>query len=347
MSWSVIYTIKDRVVLNHLINLYRFTRRTRRWLTNVSLHENHLTYDVDRMITNTIKMFVTLNSNLKERHVFAFVNDVFRSPHFETVLVTRNGNQYHNLYHTYEVVEMVACIVSNTTLKNILNPFERTALLVAAVCHDLGHNGISNNEWDDVSISKQKSRVSSITSTEEMYDSWTSVVSEDDSLFKCLIEGLEKAKYIDLAMSFAFKHKKTILREKSHTEIARILSVQILSTDHSSYMEKYEQDNLTNLDLMTLVLKLSDISHSTRPFRVHLHWVYGLIRENSDGPVKVPTVEYMASDTIGFGKKFVGDLLGTILRLFPEFPSELQTNYRSNLKIWELYLQKSTEVMDG
>lgn len=204
-------------------------------------------------------MFVTLNSNF---------NDVFRSPHFETVLVTRNGNQYH----TYEVVEMVACIVSNTTLKNILNPFERTALLVAAVCHDLGHNGISNNEWDDVSISKQKSRVSSITSTEEMYDSWTSVVSEDDSLFKCLIEGLEKAKYIDLAMSFAFKHKKNILREKSHTEIARILSVQILSTDHSSYMEKYEQDNLTNLDLMTLVLKLSDISHSMRPFRVHLHW---------------------------------------------------------------------------
>ena len=266
MSWSVIYTIKDRVVLNHLINLYRFTRRTRRWLTNVSLHENHLTYDVDRMITNTIKMFVTLNSNF---------NDVFRSPHFETVLVTRNGNQYHNLYHTYEVVEMVACIVSNTTLKNILNPFERTALLVAAVCHDLGHNGISNNEWDDVSISKQKSRVSSITSTEEMYDSWTSVVSEDDSLFKCLIEGLEKAKYIDLAMSFAFKHKKNILREKSHTEIARILSVLILSTDlnnHSSYMEKYEQDNLTNLDLMTLVLKLSDISHSMRPFRVHLHW---------------------------------------------------------------------------
>ena len=30
--------------------------------------------------------------------------------------------------------------------------------------------------------------------------------------------------------------------------------------------------NLTNLDLMTLVLKLSDISHSMRPFRVHLHW---------------------------------------------------------------------------
>ena len=233
--------------------------------------------------------------------------------------------------------------------------------MVAAVCHDLGHNGISNNEWDDVSISKQKSRVSSTTSTEEMYDvgrgiSWKSVVSEDDSLFKCLIEGLEKAKsynevmHIDFAMSFAFKHKKNILREKSHTEIARILSVLILSTDlnnHSSYMEKYEQDNLTNLDLMTLVLKLSDISHSMRPFGVHLHWVYGLIREKSDGPVKVPTVEYMASDTIGFGKKFVGDLLGTILRLFPEFPSELQTNYRSNLKIWELYLQKSTEVMDG
>ena len=341
--------------------MYRFTRRTRRWLTNVSLHDNHLTYDVDRMITNTIKMFVTLNSNLKERHVFAFVNDVFRSPLFETVLVTRNGNQYHNLYHTYEVVEMVACIVSNTTLKNILNPFERTALLVAAVCHDLGHNGISNNEWDDVSISKQKSRVSSTTSTEEMYDvgrgiSWKSVVSEDDYLFKCLIEGLEKAKsynevmHIDLAMSFAFKHNKNIFREKSHTEIARILSVLILSTDlnnHSSYMEKYEQDNLTNLDLMTLVLKLSDISHSMRPFGVHLHWVYGLLREKSDGPVKVPTVEYMASDTISFGKNFVGDLLSTILRLFPEFPSELQANYHSNLKKWELYLQKSTEVMDG
>jgi hypothetical protein len=328
-------------------------------LAKVSLQEKHLTYDIDRIITNITKMFIALNSKLKKRHVFAFVHDIFHEPQFDR----RNSieNQYHNIYHTYEVVEMVACIVSNTKLKNLLTPFERTILLVAATCHDFGHNGISNTEWDDVSIKKQKARISSTSSLECLTrgysDSW---ISDDTnyspgnsmrSTDECLLDGLNESKsynevmHFDLSMCTVLKHKKTILDNKSNTEISQLLSIMILETDlrrHEAYMKKYENENTSPLDMMILVLKLSDISHSMRPFRVHLQWVYSLVRETRTRHIhrikEVPTVEYMAFDTIRFGKKFVGDMLGIIVPLFPDFPPELLANYDTNLKIWESYL---------
>jgi len=330
-------------------------------LAKVSLQEKHLTYDIDRIITNITKMFIALNSKLKKRHVFAFVHDIFHEPQFDR----RNSieNQYHNIYHTYEVVEMVACIVSNTKLKNLLTPFERTILLVAATCHDFGHNGISNTEWDDVSIKKQKACISSTSSLEcldMLYsDSW---ISDDTncspgnsmrSTDECLLDGLNESKsynevmHFDLSMCTVLKHKKTILDNKSNTEISQLLSVMILETDlrrHEAYMKKYENENTSPLDMMILVLKLSDVSHSMRPFRVHLQWVYSLVRETRTRHIhrihrkEVPTVEYMAFDTIRFGKKFVGDMLGIIVPLFPDFPPELLANYDTNLKIWESYL---------
>jgi hypothetical protein len=48
----------------------------------------------------------------------------------------------------------------------------------------------------------------------------------------------------------------------------------------------------------------------------------------------------MAADTMGFGKKFVGDLLGTVVRFFPEFPIELRVNYHMNLKSWKSHLSE-------
>jgi hypothetical protein len=70
----------------------------------VSLQEKHLTYDIDHIITNII-------TKLKKKYVFILMT--FFHAQFDKINCTDNticDNQYHNIHHTYEVVQMVACI---------------------------------------------------------------------------------------------------------------------------------------------------------------------------------------------------------------------------------------------
>lgn len=333
-----------------------------KWLS-VDIQENHITYDTKRIIKVTMDIFITLNPKLKKKAVVAFLKDIFHAPQFEC-----DWNEYHNIYHTYEVVEMVAYTLFTTRLKHDLTPFEKTILLVAAICHDFGHNGRSNNEWDDVSIQMQKMRIPSICSNMSQSDSVDREHSnhgrpsvefdlKEGDLAKGLSDSLAQSKsyneimHLDMSVYIVFKHKHTILENRSNAEIARMLSSLILATDlktHKSFIQKLKGEQtkkIVNMDKMVAVLKLADISHIMRPFRVHAHWVYNLIQETNhssharisfeDG---VPTVSYMANDTINFSEKFVGDLLDVMKSICPEFSPALRANYQTNLDIWKSYL---------
>ena len=311
-------------------------------------------------------MFITLNPKLKKKAVAAFVEDIFHAPQFDC-----DWNKYHNIYHTYEVVEMVAYILFTTRLKHGLSPFEKTVLLVAAICHDFGHNGKTNNDWDDVSIQMQKLRIPSIcsnmslstTSLSESADrehsnhGKPSSVSEEGVFAKGLSESLAQSKsyneimHLDMSVCIVFKHKHAILENRSNAEIARMLSSLILATDlktHNAIIQKFKAENIehiVNLDKMKIVLKLADISHILRPFRVHAHWVYNLIQEANNSTHArrsfedgVPTVSYMANDTINFSEKFVGDLLNVMKSMCSEFSPALRANYQTNLDVWKSYL---------
>ena len=315
-------------------------------------------------------MFITLNQKLKKKAVVAFVKDIFHAPQFDC-----DWNNYHNIYHTYEVVEMVAYILFTTRLNHDLSPFEKTVLLVAAICHDFGHNGKTNNNWDDVSIQMQKLRIPSICSNMSLsnmsqsdsvdrehsnhrkpsfdFDSEDSTFAKGLSESLCLAESksYNEIMHLDMSVCIVFNHKHTILENRSNAEIGRMLSSLILATDlntHKSFIQKLKGEQtkkIVNMDKMIAVLKLADISHIMRPFRVHAHWVYNLIQEANhssharisfeDG---VPTVSYMANDTINFSEKFVGDLLEVMKSICPEFSPALRANYQTNLDIWKSYL---------
>ena len=96
---------------------------------------------------------------------------------------------------------------------------------------------------------------------------------------------------------------------------------------------------------MMIILKLADLSHILRPFPVHAHWVYNLIQESNNSSHvnrsfenEVPSVSFMANDTINFARKFVGELLVVMKDIYPELPSVFHANYKTNMDIWESYL---------
>jgi hypothetical protein len=51
------------------------------------------------------------------------------------------GNAYHNSTHAADVVQSAVCVVLVDGLKDCLTPLELLALVVAALMHDLGHQG--------------------------------------------------------------------------------------------------------------------------------------------------------------------------------------------------------------
>ena len=336
----------------------------------ISYQECHIAFDTHQIIRKTTELFLQINPKLKKTHVDAFVKDVFYSPQFEC-----EWNEYHNIHHTFEVVEMVAFIVSNTTLKKELTSFERTILLVAALCHDFGHNGKTNNDWDDEAIQLQQDRISSICSnmSSESLSSYEKTKSSkgssnrkiengnadydddyDEHMVTCLTDCMTHSKsynevmHLDLSVWVVFKHKKTMLKNQSNAKISKVLSALILATDlrrHNEYIRNCKDNpDVSSLDKMIIVLKLADLSHVLRSFQVHAYWVYNLIQETNKSTHAhrsvhdVPTIEYMANDTVCFAEKFVGELLEVITRMYPEFPIQLLTNYTTNLSIWKSYL---------
>ena len=53
-------------------------------------------------------------------------------------------NAFHNFYHGFSVMHSVYFLLSATPADELFNPHELLAILVAALCHDIGHTGYTN-----------------------------------------------------------------------------------------------------------------------------------------------------------------------------------------------------------
>ena len=60
------------------------------------------------------------------------------------VLGTYNLVPYHNAYHAFSVFQGCFALLSTAELAAHMTPFERFAMLVAALAHDAAHDGASN-----------------------------------------------------------------------------------------------------------------------------------------------------------------------------------------------------------
>lgn len=370
--------------------------------------DKHLAYDKKQIVRSTTRLFTMMNPSLKLRHVRAFVKEVFASSLFD-------ANEYHNMYHTFEVVQMVTYVVHNTPLRDELSSVEKTMLQVAALCHDFGHNGRRNDQWDDASIEGQRSRIDSIIhgddiSTVSSEKTWSSTISSirrtlsssgdeisDDMSWYSTSKHSNKEKLIwtpphspstkpasnspslghartpayvsidlvsdmhnsftvtksyneimhfDLSIDVVFRHKKGLMKSAPTFMIMRMLFDMIMSTDlklHDTYMRRSFRSG-ASIDKMILVLKLADVSHSLRPFHVHLYWVYSLARETNrlthtrSVDPKMITVGYMAKDTMGFSKRFVEPTLDELRALYPDHLDDLQSRFDTNMDLWSSYV---------
>jgi hypothetical protein len=55
-----------------------------------------------------------------------------------------NANPYHNWRHAFDVTQATFCFLTHFQAHTKLTPLDMLGLLVASLCHDLGHPGVNN-----------------------------------------------------------------------------------------------------------------------------------------------------------------------------------------------------------
>lgn len=260
-----------------------------------NLSNDDLVYCVYLMIDYAIKQVEGFdNIPLNELLAFIFiVRDTYK-----------NGNPFHNFRHAVDVLQacfhflirlgslpkfkqfvedpkldytevhdkhtvLIALQNNSSEEKASLNPIQTLGLLVAALGHDVGHPGTTN----DFMIK---------------FSAPTALLYNDRSV----LESYHASLFINKVLRICWPDLLTCtIEEKSELTIRSLIISSILATDmgeHNEYVNRLKSfkthneilnhDNTVKL-ISALLIKCADISNVTRPLRVSAQWAMVLSRE--------------------------------------------------------------------
>lgn len=173
-------------------------------------------------------------------------------------------NPYHNWVHAVDVTQATFCFLIQFEGLTKLTCLDRLALLVASLCHDLGHPGVTNSHL----ISTQSD---------------LALLYNDQSVLEnfhasCLFQLLHEHKDLNIFAS---------LTKEQYKEVRKSITDCILATDmanHYEYVTKLgmkTDSGHTEWDcnspdqrllLMKCIIKLADISNVARSWNVSVEW---------------------------------------------------------------------------
>jgi hypothetical protein len=225
----------------------------------------------------------------------------------EEIYDNYNNNPFHNIKHAYEVFETMHNLLHIVNVKKQFTNVDKTILLITALCHDINHQGKTNK------ILKQESYTSMVELCQE--DENDEILPEHitiernrsyDDLFDVeTFDAFNEKTHLEITMNLINKYR--VFERKMDVYVENFVQSLILCTDlnlHDTYLEKFDASNKFSLGI--LLMKIADLSHPTRDFRVHLYWVYKLKQELG---LDRTTVEDIAADTLGFIAKYLYPLL--------------------------------------
>ena len=252
-----------------------------------------------------------------------------------------NEPPYHNWIHAIDVLQYISYQVRLTNCHNILNKFELLAVCVAALCHDAGHQGFNNafnvNAETPLGILfKDQSVMETFHCTVAIR-----ILSQPESnLFHTLndkeLQVIWKwIIHLILATDMAF-HFKLIKQGNDALEAG------VINLKEESY----------RLMVMELIMKVSDISNVSRPFKYADKWCEVLSEEfwrqgdrekalglEYSGPLMNRAENNKPKGQVGFYNFVCLPLYSLIARIFPELTVNLNS-VKSNLEHWVKLVQE-------
>ncbi len=254
------------------------------------------------------------------------------------VMAVRQGygdHPYHNWRHAFDVAQATFVFLVRHAGPLHATPTERLALLVAALCHDLGHPGC-NNDY----LVKTESEVAQLYNHRSVLENCHSFM---------LFRMLEKRPELDVFAG---------LPAENRTQVQKIVMECILATDpsaHFQYVFKLgaiaslgEMKPDERLSVMQCVIKMTDISNVARAFEGPGARWSELVNEeffNQGDALRscgmaVPEfldrhVTTVATNSVSFINGLALPLFKALGRLFPEFDTEVVALLVANKAKWE------------
>jgi len=284
----------------------------------------------ENLVDYVIKMF----NDFHLLEVFPIGEDKLRS--FLNTIQSKyhKSNPYHNFIHAFDVTQSVYSFLTTGKGALYLTHIEILSLLVAALCHDVDHPGLTNLFL--IATSHPFSIRFNDTSVLENHHASTTFE---------LLSNPE----INIFSNFSNADYRTI---------RKLIISCILATDLSKHMEiinKVEaiRPNFTKdeadhrLLFMQLLIKFADISNPSRPFSIARYWADLVQQEyfiqgdkERDAGIEVSVFndrenKQLAKMQTGFADFFVIPLCTLVTKVLPDTKPILETLHE-NRRAWEL-----------
>lgn len=300
-------------------------------------HLNCWEFDIwsidDHLILFDLLVYIFEQYNLLELYGISkqqfkeFIYDVYRS---------YTDLPYHNFKHAFDVLHSSYLFLKECELDRILTSLDIFALLLAALIHDVGHNGVSNMYHVE-----SGSPLALLYNDKSVLENHHSSYGFQIILRNRILENLSADQY----------------RHFRNLAICSILYTDL--SKHSKFLEKLKALNTREVSneeirkiLVIAILKCSDISNPIKPFNISKKWGEAIQTEsyclgdhlNNLGYIEVPKeinrsfgIGSIAESQIKFIDCIMEPLFKAMGTCFPKF-SKFDENIKENRNKWQQML---------
>lgn len=251
-----------------------------------------------------------------------------------------NLNPYHSWLHAFDVMQTIYVFIikSYNTISKILTIQQMLGLMLSALCHDVDHPGYNN-----------AFQIATNSSLAIMYND-KNVLENHHSATAARLLRIQSNSILDILGNKGYREIRKIMIEtilgtdmaehfRIHTNFQII--IQSLQTRKLKYgigdRETQEELSKERLALMTMMLKMADISNPAKPFDISKVWSDNLLQEwfnqgDTEREYQLPESQFMnrnksnqAKLSKGFISFCVQEAFESLVKVLPElkFISEL------------------------
>lgn len=270
----------------------------------------------------------------------------------------RKENPYHNCIHASDVTQTTFCMLQMGGDKYSSSPLELFSLLLAAVCHDVGHPG-NNNSYEINSHSDLSVIYNDCSILENMHAARAyrvlSANPEKSDVKTDILSGMQDAQKDSFRATFT----KAILWTDMSQHFAKLAQLKSkISTHGTTNPAKFyvNVDGRSISIVLLFLLHTADISNPAKPGPIFVEWCDRCLNEffaqgDEEKKASMPVSpmcdrdETVRSDSqMGFIKFVVRPSFVLMSDLVPRIVDEVLPVVEDNLKYWEDV--KAKEVAD-
>jgi cAMP-specific phosphodiesterase 4 len=264
---------------------------------------------------------------------------------------------YHNFCHAVDVAHCLFRLLNLCSAESYFSNFERFALIVSAVCHDVGHPGVNNPFLVETSH-ELAIRYNDNSPLENMHCAKLFEIANQEKT--AVFADLDKAQYkevrkvcIEAILHTDNMHHFTMVKEmqmlyEMNSEIfdtvIQMYQNTLLESPPSEVCELFADSDRKKM-LRNAFLHFSDISNPTKPFHICKKWAFLIIdeffqqgdREKELGITVQPLNDRdkvnKAYSQVGFIEFFVTPMAAAVVRLLPPLAGNIEQMVM-NLHAW-------------